>query len=235
MRTFMHMGFHGVGIVTALTAQNTKRISDIFIPPSSFLWEQYQALRDDMRVSGIKMGMLGSRKNIPVIVQILSENPDLPLVMDPIVRSSSGYRFLESVDLSVYTESIGPKASLITPNIPEAELLSGMQIRDISGMKRAAEKISQTIKAPCLLKGGHIKGSPTDVLYDGKKHALFANEKIEKDVHGTGCFLSSRILGYLVRGRSLQNACRLGIKDTAEAIQMAEPIGHGQHIIQFHQ
>ncbi len=232
-QTFKRMGFHGIGIVTALTAQNTRNVRDTFVPPSSFLEEQYQALRDDVKISGIKVGMLGSGKNIPVIVQILSENPDIPLVVDPIIRSSSGYSLLENVDLPAYTESIGPKASLLTPNIPEAELLSGIQIRDISDMKKAAEWISHTIKAPCLLKGGHLIDSPTDVLYNGKKHILFRNEKIDKEVHGTGCFLSSSILGYLVGGRSLQNACKLGIEDTADAIKKALAIGHGQHIIQF--
>lgn len=234
-QTFMQMGFHGVGIVTALTAQNTECVRGTFFPPSDFLEEQYHALSDDIEISGIKVGMLGSRQNIPVIAQILSKNPEIPLVVDPIIRSSSGYWLLDKADLSAYTETIGPKASLLTPNIHEAKLLSGIDIRDINDMKKAAERIFHTITAPCLLKGGHLKDPPTDVLYDGKKHTLFANEKIERAVHGTGCFLSSSILGYLVLGHSIQKSCKLAIQDTSHAIKNAVPIGHGQYIIQLGQ
>ena len=232
-QTFMKMGFHGVGIVTALTAQNTERVRGTFLPPSDFLEEQYHTLSDDIEISGIKVGMLGSRQNIPVIAQILSKNSKIPLVVDPIIRSSSGYWLLDKADLSAYTETIGPKASLLTPNIHEAKLLSGIDIEDINDMKKAAEKIFHTITVPCLLKGGHLKDPPTDVLYDGNKHTLFANVKIERTVHGTGCFLSSSILGYLVLGHSIQNSCKLAIQDTFDAIKKAVPIGHGQYIIQF--
>jgi hydroxymethylpyrimidine/phosphomethylpyrimidine kinase len=235
IRVFKQMGFHGVGIVTALTAQNTKRFRSTFFPPSSFLEEQYDALSEDIEISGIKMGMLGSPKNIPVIVQILSKNLELPLVVDPIIRSSSGYWLLDKADLSVYTETIGPKASLLTPNIHEAKLLSGIDIKNINDMKKAAERIVHTINKPCLLKGGHLQDSATDVLFDGKTFTQFENKRIKKDVHGTGCFLSSSLLGYLVVGYSVQKACNLAIQDTADAINNAMPIGHGQHIIQFGQ
>lgn len=231
-QTFMQMGFHGVGIVTALTAQNTELVRGAFFPSPDFIEEQYHALSDDIEISGIKVGMLGRRQNIPAIVRILSENPKIPLVVDPIVRSSSGYWLLDKTDLSAYTETIGPKASLLTPNIHEAKLLSGVDIRDIDDMKMAAEKIFHMITAPCLLKGGHLENSLTDVLFDGKKHTMFANERIERAVHGTGCFLSASILGYLVLGHSLKKACKLAIHDTAEAIKKALPIGHGQYIIQ---
>jgi len=235
IRRFMQLGFHGVGIVTALTAQNTESVGDVFVPPSRFLAEQYRQLKKDMKISGIKVGILGSSHNIAEIIQILSENAENPLVIDPVIRSSSGYWFLEKTDISAYTESIGARASLVTPNIYEAEILSGIAIRNITDMRKAAEKISRKVAAPCLIKGGHLKEAPTDVLYDGHKHTLFANDKIERAVHGTGCFLSSSILGYLVMGQTLQKACKLAIRDTAEAIKTAAPIGQGQHIIQFSQ
>ncbi len=233
IQTFVQMGFHGVGIVTALTAQNTERVRGTFFPPSDFLEEQYHALSDDIEISGIKVGMLGCRENIPVIVQILSENPEIPLVVDPIMKSSSGYWLLEKTEISAYTEVIGPKVSLFTPNLHEAKLLSGIEIITINDMKKAAESIFNAINTPCLVTGGHLKDFPIDVLYDGKKHTLFENEKIERSVHGTGCFLSSSILAYLVLGHSIRRACRLGVQDTIDAIKKAVPIGHGQHIIKF--
>lgn len=232
IRTFLHMGFHGIGIVTALTAQNTEGVKDIFFPPSGFLEEQYHTLTADMEISGIKVGMLGSQENIPVIAQILAENPGIPAVVDPVIRSSSGDMLLDKEDLSAYTETIGPMANLLTPNIHEAKLLSGLDINDTGDMRKAAEKIFQKTEAPCLLKGGHLKGQPTDVLFDGENFTLFTNERITKAVHGTGCFLSSSLLGYLVRDNPIQKACKLAIKDTADAIKKAVPIGHGQHIIQ---
>jgi hydroxymethylpyrimidine/phosphomethylpyrimidine kinase len=233
IRTFIKMGFHGIGIVTALTSQNTECVRDIFAPPPDFLEEQYSGLRDDIKISGIKVGMLGSRENIPVIDRILSESPEIPVVIDPIIQSSSGYRLLDKEDLSAYTETIGPKAKLLTPNIHEAILLSGMDIKNIDDMKKAAKRIFQTTLAPCLIKGGHLNDQPTDVLYDGEKFFLFSNDRVEKAVHGTGCFLSSSLLGYLVQGRPLQKACKLAIQDAADAIKRAVPIGHGQHIIQI--
>jgi hydroxymethylpyrimidine/phosphomethylpyrimidine kinase len=232
IRTFIKMGFHGIGIVTALTAQNTERVKDIFFPPPGFLEEQYHTLTADMEISGMKVGMLGSQENIPVIAQILSENPGIPVVVDPVIRSSSGYPLLDNEDLFAYTEAIGPKANLLTPNIHEAKLLSGMDIKDTSDMKKVAERIFQTTSVPCLLKGGHLKDQPTDVLYDGEKFTLFANDRIDKAVHGTGCFLSSSLLGYLVLDHPIRKACKLAINDTADAIKKAVPIGHGQHIIQ---
>lgn len=232
IRTFIKMGFHGIGIVTALTAQNTEHVKGIFFPPPDFLEEQYHALTTDMEISGIKVGMLGSQENIPVIVQIISEHPGIPVVVDPVIRSGSGYPLFDEEDLSAYTEAIGPKACLLTPNIHEAKLLSGLDIEDTSDMKKAAEKIFQTTSAPCLLKGGHLEDHPIDVLYDGENFTLFANERIAKAVHGTGCFLSSSLLGYLARDHPIQKACRLAIQDTADAIKKAVPIGHGQHIIQ---
>jgi hydroxymethylpyrimidine/phosphomethylpyrimidine kinase len=233
VRTFTKMGFHGIGIVTALTAQNTERVKNTFFPPTDFLEEQYHELKADMEVSGIKVGMLGSRDNIEVIAQILSENPGIPVVVDPVIKSSSGHQLLDKADLSAYIETIGPKANLLTPNIHEATLLSGMEIKDITDMKKAAEWIFQTTLAPCLLKGGHLKDQPTDVLFEGELFTLFANERIEKAVHGTGCFLSSSVLGYLVLGHPIQDACKLAIEDTADAIKKAVSIGRGQHIIQI--
>ena len=230
---FGKMGFHGIGIVTALTAQNTARMKDTFCPPPDFLEEQYQELKADLKISGIKVGMVGSRENIPVILQILSENPEIPVVVDPIIKSSSGYPLLDKKDLPFYTETLGPKANLLTPNIHEAKLLSKMAIEDIVGMKKAAERIFQMTAAPCLIKGGHLKGRPSDVLFDGENFTRFSNERIDKSVHGTGCFLSSSLLGYLVFGHPLHKACELAIKDTTDAIKKAQPIGQGQHIIQI--
>jgi hydroxymethylpyrimidine kinase/phosphomethylpyrimidine kinase len=164
----------------------------------------------------------------------LSENSEIPVVIDPIIRSSSGYQLVDEKDLSAYTETIGPKAHLLTPNVYEATLLSGIDIKDTNDMKKAAKNICQIISAPCLIKGGHLHDSPTDVLYDGEKFAQFTNERIEKAVHGTGCYLSSTLLGYLVRGHSIHEACTLAIQNTADAIKKAVPIGQGQHIIQFY-
>jgi hydroxymethylpyrimidine/phosphomethylpyrimidine kinase len=233
IRRFIKMGFHGVGIVTALTAQNTEGMKGTFSPPPDFLEDQYHELNADMKISGIKVGMLGNRENIPVIAQILSENPEIPVVIDPIIRSSSGFQLLDREDLHAYTETLGTKASVLTPNIHEATLLSGMVIADIKDMTNAAERIFRMTSAPCLIKGGHLKDQPTDVLFDGAKLTPFTNERIEKAVHGTGCFLSSSLLGYLVLGHPLQKACKLAIADTAEAISKAVSIGHGQHIIQI--
>jgi hydroxymethylpyrimidine/phosphomethylpyrimidine kinase len=125
------------------------------------------------------------------------------------------------------------RASLITPNLAEAAALTGDPVRDIAGMRAAAEKIHRRSGIPCLVKGGHLEGQAADVLFDGNEFSAFAHEKLPRNVHGTGCYLSSAILCYLAEGRPLKEACGLGIFRVGRAIRAAVPEGQGVWVFDF--
>lgn len=233
VNTFRSFGFHGAAVITSLTAQNTEGVRGTFCPPSDFVWEQYRALREDIALSGIKAGMLGSVENLSILQKILTAHTDLPKVVDPVFRSTSGAWLYDKHSILDFVECVRRKATLLTPNIHEATLMANVVIEDIEGMKIAAEKIYGLCGFPCLITGGHLEDVVSDILYDGHTFHHYKNRKIGKKVHGTGCFLSSAILCYLTLGSRLDEACATAIAATRRAIERADPIGRGQHVIVF--
>jgi hydroxymethylpyrimidine/phosphomethylpyrimidine kinase len=230
---FRSLGFAGTGILTAVTAQNTRRVRQVFCLPPRFLVIQYQTLAGDIRLSGIKIGMVGCRNNLAALAEILGESGRLPAVADPVFRASSGPWLLEKAAVKSYLATVRGKISVLTPNMAEAELAAGRPVRSVQEMKEAARMIAASIEAPCLVKGGHLTGEATDVLFDGKDFTLFERKKIEADVHGTGCLLSSSLLCFLVRGHSLAEACALAATWTYRAILRSSRIGKGRPIALF--
>lgn len=233
LKVFQHLGFQGMAVLTSTTSQNSRTVKEIHCLPPEFLWNQYQTLCQDFSFSGIKVGMIGCQKNIEVIEKILAADPKIPKVIDPVFKSSSGVWLLEKEAISIYLSKIKGKASLLTPNIEEASMLSKVRVKSYQDMKEAAEKIYAQSKIPCLIKGGHLPEQKLDLLYDGQKFYSFKKEKIEKSVHGTGCFLSSSLLAYLAEGNSLEKACFLASYLTHKAIKNAVRIDGRQHFINF--
>jgi len=233
LKVFHKLNLFGMGILTSLTAQNTKEVKKVHCISSDFIWNQYKALKEDVSFSGIKVGMLGCKDNIQVVSRILSENGSMPKVIDPVFKSSSGTCLLEKEAIHRYMTKISGKVSLLTPNLEEAHLISGIRIKNIEDMKAAAEKIFSLTSTPCLIKGGSFKTSIVDILYDGQKFHQFENKNIKKKVHGTGCFLSSSILCFMVKGNSLARSCFLASELTHQAMRKAFQLGQGQLIIPF--
>jgi len=139
--------------------------------------------------------------------------------------------FLEKQSIHRYIEAISGKASILTPNIDEASLIVRKKIKSIEDMIEAAKNISSLAKIPCLIKGGHLPGQTVDILFKGDKFHIFKNNKIKKRVHGTGCFLSSSLLSYMAKGKSLEKACLIATDLTHKAIRKSIRAGKGQHII----
>jgi len=233
LKVFHHLGFQGMAVLTSVTSQNTKRVKKIHCLSPEFIWEQYQTLCQDVSISGIKVGMVGCRKNIQVIKKILEYNPNIPKVVDPVFKSSSGAWLLEKESIPGYISGIREKASLLTPNLSEAFLISGIKIENTEDMKKAARTIYSLSGIPCLLKGGHFPAQMVNLLFDGKKFYLFKKKKLKKNVHGTGCYLSSSLLAHLAKGYSLEKACLLATELTHRAIKSSIQIGKGQRIISF--
>lgn len=233
LKVFQIYGHCGMGILTSLTSQNTQSVKEVHCPPSQFLQTQYRHLNADVTFSGIKVGMIGCADNIDVVAEILSDNPNIPTVIDPVFKSSGGNWLLEKKFIQPYMEKIRGKASLITPNLAEAEWISGLKCRNMAEMQTAVEKIYELNSIPCLIKGGHLSGQNVDILFDGKTFFRFRNKKLKQTAHGTGCFLSSAILCHLVNGEPLDQAVSLAIETTREAIKKAIRIGKGQLLFVF--
>ncbi len=231
LAVFRKVGFAGMGILTATTAQNTRTVVAYTSPPSRFLLLQYETLRREVSFSGIKTGMVGYRRNIPVISRILDEHRNIPTVIDPVFRSSSGAWLLEKEAVPFYISHLKGKISVITPNLEEAGLISGHKVRNLPEMKNAASVIADLVQAPCLVKGGHLSTGAVDLLFDGRRYYVLEKGKINRDVHGTGCFLSSSLLCFLVKGHSLAKACELASAFTHAAIKKAVEIGRGKPVL----
>lgn len=233
LAVFETLGFAGGAVATAVTAQNSSRVVRKFDLPGPAVRAQFDALAEDVRLAGIKVGMLGSAANLRAVAGILARHPDVPRVIDPVFRSSSGAPLLDPAAVDGFLAALRGKAALLTPNLDEAALLTGDPLRDVGKMKAAAFGIYEASGIPCLVKGGRLRGGVVDVLYDGHEHSLFIHAAMKEAVHGTGCCLSSAALGFLARGHELVEACRLAIEFVHDARQRAVRKGRGRRTFAF--
>ncbi len=228
LKTFMAFGVYGMSVVTAVTAQNTVRVSRIRGLSADFVLLQLKTVMEDIGSDGIKTGMLLNREIVETVANFVHHHSVPFWVIDPVVVSKSGYRLLDKNAVEALVTKCIPLCTLVTPNIPEAELLTDIRIRTENDMFLAAEKIHQFGASAVLIKGGHRSGNATDVLFDGKEYTRYISKKIQtKNTHGTGCTYSAAILSNLILGRSLQEAVRISKAYVTEAIRQALPFGNG--------
>lgn len=233
LRVFERLGHRGFGVLTAVTAQTPEWVDGVFPVTARAVAGQFGRLAEAIDVAGIKVGMLATAANLNAVARILGKYPLLPRVIDPVLRSSSGALLLEKNAWPRFLDTVEGRADLITPNLDEAAVLTGLHVRNVAEMKLAAEKVHRRSGIPCLLKGGHLESQAVDVLYDGKEFTAFAHQRQPRNVHGSGCFLSSAILGYLVDGRPLREACGLGVFRVGRAIRAAVPAVKGRWVFDF--
>lgn len=231
LKVFNQMGFHGAAVLTALTTQDTRAVKNVYVLPAGLVREQYRILAGDLSLAGIKIGMVGSGENLEAIGAILAARRDIPKVIDPVIRSSSGAPLLDGKAVSGFLGAIRRRAAVLTPNLDEAGVLAGLAVRDIAGMKAAAERIFDIGRVPCLVKGGHLEKEAVNLLFDGRRFYLFGKPKISRDVHGTGCYFSASLLGYLAGGKTLVRASELATELTHAAIRAAVRIGRGRPLL----
>jgi hydroxymethylpyrimidine/phosphomethylpyrimidine kinase len=230
---FAGLGFRGFGALTAVTAQDPRRVARVFPLAARAVEEQVERLAATAAFSGIKVGMIGTTANLRAVARILARNEHLPRVVDPVFRSTSGALLLEEAAWPRFLDMLEGKADLITPNLDEAEVLAGRPVRNLAAMSRAAERIALRSGIPCLVKGGHLPGRAADVLHDGRESTTFEHGRTVKEVHGTGCYLSAAILGHLAGGLPLKDACRRGIADVGKAIREAVPAGENRWVFRL--
>lgn len=225
LKTFAALGVHGASVVTSLTAQNTLAVRDVFDVPLEFISAQFRAVHEDFKVRAAKTGMLSSRE---IIKTVAKEVGSYPLVVDPVMIAASGGRLLREDAVKTLAEKLFPKAVLVTPNLFEAQVLSGLKIRSTEDMKKAGKKISK-FGCNVLIKGGHLNAA--DVLYFNKKFYEFRSKKFGYSAHGSGCVFASAITAELAKGKNLLEATRNAKLFITDAIRNAYGPGRGARVI----
>ena len=207
LKTMITNGVYGMSAITALTAQNTTGVSAIMEATPEFLKEQIDMVFTDIYPDAIKIGMVSNAKLIEVIAERLTFYQAKNIVVDPVMVATSGADLMQSDAVSTISKKLFPIATLITPNILEAEVLSKQKITDALNMEKAAKQIGDTYHCAVLLKGGHRVNDANDLLYHDGKLTWFEGERINNsNTHGTGCTLSSAIASNLAKGYSLEKA-----------------------------
>lgn len=220
LRVFQNLGSYGMSVITAVTAQNTFGVRDIYPIPPEHVAAQLEAITSDIVVDGVKCGMLVNAAIIRVIADSMRENNWPNLVIDPVIRSSSGHALLDDPGLRELTSELLPQAFVVTPNITEAEILSGEPVRCLSDMKTAAQKIARLGVRNVIIKGGHLEGDSIDLLYDGRDFfELGAIRMNKRHTHGTGCIFSSALTTSLAAGQKIQEAFGSAKEYTRRAIE----------------
>lgn len=230
LKTFAALGTYGMSCICALTAQNTKGVTGVVNTPVPLVTAQLEAVYDDIPPDAVKTGMLSTAPIVRAVADFLGKHRGPPVVVDPVMVATTGAVLLEENAIGAYKEDLLPLADLITPNIPEAEKLSGRKISSVADMEEAAKDLIKYGCGAVLVKGGHRVSDALDVLCDGKKIWHFKGKRIEtENTHGTGCTLSSAIAAYLARGLSLPDAVEKAKKYLTGAIASAavHKVGHG--------
>lgn len=233
LKTFSSLGVYGATAITAITAQNTQGVHSQFALPPQMVYDQIIAVMEDIHPSVIKIGMLSNVQVAAVVADAL-ERYSIPIILDPVMVSSSGHRLLSAEAQEVLKERLLPMAQLVTPNIPEMEALSDMPLLTISDKYCAAKHLLSLGVQSVLLKGGHEEGEEkVDILYQKSPQGIvtcsFSSDTLNtRNIHGTGCTLSSAIAAYMARGLALKEAVSSAKIYITEAIKAGADVSVGK-------
>lgn len=233
LKTFAAFGVFGTSAVTAITAQNTRGVTAVQAVDLPIIGEQIDAVVSDIGTDAVKIGMLASAEIVDLVAARLREHSLSNVVVDPVMVATSGDRLLKDGAVESIRTSLLPLASVVTPNLDEAMVLTDLQIENMDHMKEAARRIHAMGPATVLVKGGHSSadegdGRMRDVLYDGESFTIFADTRIDTtSTHGTGCTLSSAIAARLSHGASVADAIADAKAYLTDALNFAFPVGGG--------
>ena len=230
LKTFQELQTYGMSIVTSVVAQNTTGVQAIEHISLDMIEQQLDSVFSDVPVDAVKTGMIANIDMMKIIKKNL-DGKNLPLVIDPVMVATSGDPLINEEARDFLRDELLAYATVVTPNLPEAEFLTNMTISTFNDMKKAAEKIVHTYGAKAaLVKGGHLSkdNDATDFLYDGNDMHVFTKKRIDtKDTHGTGCTYSAAITAHLAQGLSLYEAVEKGKEFIQAAIEESIPLGAG--------
>ena len=228
IKTMLANGVYAMSAITAMTAQNTMGVRAIQESTPDFLKEQLDAVFEDIFPDAVKIGMVSSEDLITVIADRLRHYKARNIVLDPVMVATSGSSLMKSEAVGTMIQELFPLAAVITPNIPEAQVLSGMPIADNMGMINAARKIYDSYGCAVLLKGGHSVSDANDLLFEDDKITWFEGQRIDNpNTHGTGCTLSSAIASNLAKGFDLDTSVERAKKYISGALAAMLDLGKG--------
>lgn len=229
LKTIAAHRMYGMSIITALTAQNTTGIVDVMNVDAAFVEKQLDCIFQDIAPDAIKIGMVSNLNIIKIIVKKLVQYQSHNVVLDPVMVSTSGNRLLDEEAVQTLVEELFPLARVITPNMLEAEVLSGMQIKNKEDMEKAIKIIGKKSNVVVLIKGGHLDGSADDLLYQGGDLTWLKSERYDNsNTHGTGCTLSAAIACNLARDYEMEVSVQNAKKYVQGAIKANLDIGKGR-------
>lgn len=229
LKTFSALGVYGMSVLTSITAQNTLGVQGIHDLPPEFVGLQIDSVMQDIGTDAAKTGMLSNAQIIKIVSEKVKKYKVKNLVIDPVMIAKGGDRLLKENAVESLKQDLVPLANVVTPNLSEAEVLSGLKIKNLSDMKEAARKIFRLGAQNVLIKGGHLSSDEAiDVLYNGKTFQEFKAKRFEtKNTHGTGCTFSSAIAAELAKGKKVEEAVNIAKKYITLAIKNSLNIGHG--------
>ncbi len=228
LKTFSALGVFGTSTLTAITAQNTVGVTAVHEIPTDVISAQIDAVITDIGADAVKTGMLSSAAIVETVSEAVRRHGITNLVVDPVMVAKSGDRLLREEAISSICNDLIPLAKVVTPNIPEAEDLTGLSIKTDADVRRAAEAIVGMGAQCVVVKGGHRDGPPTDTLYDGATFLEFTTERIPStNTHGTGCTFASAVAACLAHGLEVPDAVQQAKDYVTAAIRSAYPIGQG--------
>lgn len=228
LKSFSANGVFGMSVITAVTAQNTVEVRSVQDISPSIIKDQIEAVFDDIKVDAVKIGMLSLPETIEVVAECLAKYKPEHVVLDPVMVSKGGHHLLQERAVETLKKKMLPLATVVTPNIPEGEVLADMSITTEAEMREACHIIHSLGAKAVLLKGGHLDGEPNDLLYDGENYHWIEGKRFHtKNIHGTGCTLSSAIAANLAKGNSLIEAVEKAKRYISTAIEHSLDLGHG--------
>jgi hydroxymethylpyrimidine/phosphomethylpyrimidine kinase len=228
LKTFAALGVYGTSVITAITAQNTVGVTKVLELKPDIVAAQIDAVIQDIGAHAVKTGMLGNSEIIRIVARKIREHALTNLVVDPVMVAKSGDRLLRGDATEALRSSLIPLATVVTPNIPEAEVLTGLKLNRASAIKEAAQRLVEMGAKSAVIKGGHRRGPATDLFYDGKNfYDLLASRVRTRHTHGTGCTFSAAIAANLAKGEKLEEAVSHSKRFISHAIRGAFAVGAG--------
>jgi len=228
IKTITSLGAHALTVITALTAQNSLGVSAIHPVPSGFIARQIKAIVEDSPPDSVKVGMVFTAAAVKTVSRMIAGYRLSPVVLDPVLRATTGRSLLERDALRFLKERLLPVATVVTPNLDEAEVLTGRRVRTLKEMERAAREIYR-MGPRVVIKGGHLRQESSDLLFDGMDITIFHGRKIAStSTHGTGCVFSSALATYLAMGQELRQAAQSAHDLVRRAIRGGYSVGRGR-------
>jgi hydroxymethylpyrimidine/phosphomethylpyrimidine kinase len=230
LKIFRAFREYGLSVVAALTAQNSKGVSAVMAVDAAFVRKQLMAVLSDFIPDATKIGMLYSRANVRAVSSVIRKYALRNVVLDPVVRSSSGKRLAEEDTLEVMRKKLLPLCTVVTPNINEASLLTGITVRDRRGMEKAAMRLREYGCGVVIITGGHLEKIAMDLFYDGEFHYL-SSRKISGEFHGTGCAFSSAVAASLAMGNTALDAAKTAKRFMNSSLKRSFGKGTGMRLL----